>query len=413
MKTKTHFKKLIALFMLGTAFLNANAQWSLSGNASTNPPTDFLGTTDSKAFVIKTNGTERARFLSTGEFIVGGTSLINGEIVAVQKSQNAATHLRVYNGTSGTAAAAAVHVTNSSSLSVGISSYSAGWTTSGITVASAGACVSNNSAGFNIGTTSNTQLSFWTNDTKRMTVANGGKVGIGTASPTYQFQISTDSAAKLTTNTWFTTSDQRLKKDIKPFSDGLGVILRINPVYYHYNGLMNTPTEKENIGIIAQEIQKVAPYTIGTFKAKLQDNDEKETELLSFNSHALTFVLINAVKELNEELTELKAQVSALSGQGGTLGNIQYGNSVAKLFQNNPNPFTESTTINYELSADVKTADVYIYDMQGKQIKRYTISNGGKGSVKINGSELSPGMYMYSLVAGGKVIDTKGMMLTE
>lgn len=413
MKTKTHFKKLIALFMLGTAFSNANAQWSLSGNASTNPPTDFLGTTDSKVFVIKTNGTERARFLTTGELIVGGTSILSGEIVSFQKSHNGATNFRVYNATSGNSAAAGIIATNSSSQGIAITSFSSGYTISGMKEPSSAILTCNTSVGLNIGTTTDTRIAFWTNDLKRATITNDGKLGIGTTSPSYQLQLSTDSAAKLTTNTWFTTSDQRLKKDIKPFSDGLGVILRINPVYYRYNGLMNTPTEKENIGIIAQEIQKVAPYTIGTFKAKLQDNDEKETELLSFNSHALTFVLINAVKELNKELTELKAHVSALSGQGGTLGNIQHENNGAKLFQNNPNPFTESTTINYELSSDVKSASVYIYDMQGKQIKSYNISNQGKGIVKINGGELNAGIYMYSLVADGKVIDTKRMMLTE
>ncbi len=44
----------------------------------------------------------------------------------------------------------------------------------------------------------------------------------------------------------------------------------------------------------------MAPYTVGTFKTKLNEKDEAATELYDFNASALTFVLINAVKELDE-----------------------------------------------------------------------------------------------------------------
>lgn len=61
---------------------------------------------------------------------------------------------------------------------------------------------------------------------------------------------------------------------------------------------------------VGPEIQKAAPYTVNTYKAKkLNENDTNETELLNFNSHALTFVLINSVKELAAENTALKELV--------------------------------------------------------------------------------------------------------
>ncbi len=47
--------------------------WSVTGNAGTDPSLNFLGTTDSKDVVIKTNSTERMRFLSTGEVRIGST----------------------------------------------------------------------------------------------------------------------------------------------------------------------------------------------------------------------------------------------------------------------------------------------------------------------------------------------------
>jgi len=40
--------------------------WSLTGNAGTSPPTNFIGTTDANDWVIQTNGSERVRVMSGG-----------------------------------------------------------------------------------------------------------------------------------------------------------------------------------------------------------------------------------------------------------------------------------------------------------------------------------------------------------
>ena len=47
------------------------------------------------------------------------------------------------------------------------------------------------------------------------------------------------------------------------------------------------------------------------------------------------------------------------------------------------------------------------------QLKSYPLVQRGKGNVTINGSELTAGMYLYALIADGKVIDTKRMILTK
>jgi hypothetical protein len=47
--------------------------WSLTGNAGTNPATNFIGTTDSVALVTKTNGIERMRVTSSGNVGIGIT----------------------------------------------------------------------------------------------------------------------------------------------------------------------------------------------------------------------------------------------------------------------------------------------------------------------------------------------------
>jgi len=138
--------------------------------------------------------------------------------------------------------------------------------------------------------------------TPYFTIDNEGQVGIGAnmTAPSYDLQLSADSAAKPTSGAWTIVSDARLKRNIVPFTDGLATIAQINPVSYELNGLAGTPEGTKGISIIAQDVKDIIPYTISTYQAKLHPDDAATTDLYDFNSSALTFVLINAVKELNQ-----------------------------------------------------------------------------------------------------------------
>ena len=88
--------------------------------------------------------------------------------------------------------------------------------------------------------------------------------------------------------------------------------MQIRPVKYNYNGKLDMPTDKEFIGVIAQDIEKIAPYTIG----KLKEGED----YLSYNGSAMTYVLINSVQEQQEiidaqkeEIENLKAQLSEIA----------------------------------------------------------------------------------------------------
>jgi flagellar hook assembly protein FlgD len=83
------------------------------------------------------------------------------------------------------------------------------------------------------------------------------------------------------------------------------------------------------------------------------------------------------------------------------------------LKQNYPNPFSESMRINYYLPDDIQKATIYIYDMNGKQLKSIPLNQKGNGSITIKGSELKAGMYMYALITDGQIIDTKRMILMD
>ena len=54
-----------------------------------------------------------------------------------------------------------------------------------------------------------------------------------------------------------------------------------------------------------------------------------------------------------------------------------------------------------------------IFNMQGTLIKTYQINTKKDGYTEINGGEMQPGMYLYSLIIDGIEIDTKRMILTD
>ena len=83
------------------------------------------------------------------------------------------------------------------------------------------------------------------------------------------------------------------------------------------------------------------------------------------------------------------------------------------LYQNLPNPFDKNTEISYYLPRRTLSANLFLYDMQGTQIKNLEIKQTGQGIEIIHGSELRPGMYLYTLIVDGREVDTKRMILTQ
>ena len=146
-----------------------------------------------------------------------------------------------------------------------------------------------------------------------MVITTGGNVGIGTTGPSYQLQLSTDSAAKPTSALWTIASDERIKENINPYNKGLEDLLKINPITYDYNGLGGFAKGKGGVGIIAQEIIDILPDSVSSIKAKLYETDSEETDILNFNGHELTYVLINAIKEQQIQIQNLQEQINILA----------------------------------------------------------------------------------------------------
>ena len=86
-------------------------------------------------------------------------------------------------------------------------------------------------------------------------------------------------------------SDARLKDNIETLEDGLAKVEQLRGVTYTRDG-------KENIGVIAQEVEKILPEIV------LTADDEMGTKSVDYSR--ITAVLIEAVKELSARIKELE-----------------------------------------------------------------------------------------------------------
>lgn len=85
-----------------------------------------------------------------------------------------------------------------------------------------------------------------------------------------------------------------------------------------------------------------------------------------------------------------------------------------KLYQNFPNPFNPATNIKYQISYN-SNVTLRVYDILGKEITTLVNEkrNPGNYEVKFDAGNLSSGIYFYSLIINGNIIDTKKFMLLK
>ena len=220
----------------------------------------------------------------------------------------------------------------------------------------------------------------------------------------------------LTATTVTQTSDSRFKENISSMQSDevMNVLSRLNPVSYTFrndSNLFYSPEKASatHYGLIAQEVQQILPEMVY----------EDGAGYLSINYTEFIPFLIRAINVQQKQIENLQAQLE-IGDNSNNYRSARYGNSQgdatieeAILYQNNPNPFTADTEIEYQLPVTTKQASLYIYNMNGLQVAEYPITTFGGGSVVVTGGNLEAGMYLYSLIADGQVIDTKRMILTK
>lgn len=127
-----------------------------------------------------------------------------------------------------------------------------------------------------------------------------------------KFQLDANGAASLRirddnvveiTGTFFNNSDIRSKKNIEPLSNVLEKLSNLNGVTYNWKepGISN----KKEIGMIAQEVEKVFPELVTT-----DTEGYKSVSYVNF-----TAVLLEAIKEQQQEINQLKQEIQQLKNK--------------------------------------------------------------------------------------------------
>jgi trimeric autotransporter adhesin len=236
---------------------------------------------------------------------------------------------------------------------------------------------------------------------------------------------------------WSVLSDGRFKTNVKEDVAGLEFINKLRPVSYYVdnaaiNRFMHVPdvgtedmssarkADREQ-GFIAQEVDalvKKSGYVFNGVQTPQNDGDHYSIRYSDF-----VVPLVKAVQELSALLQqqqklaqEQQNEIAALKTQlalGSNNASDQFQSAIgAGLSQNSPNPFNVDTHIHMSIPEAARGAVLTIYSMEGKQVKSMPINDRGDTSVKIQGNELAPGIYIYSLMVDGKVLDSKRMILT-
>lgn len=156
-------------------------------------------------------------------------------------------------------------------------------------------------------------------------------------------------------------------------------------------------------GFLAQEVKKIFPELV----------TEDENGYLSVDYIGFIPLLVDAYNELTVKIEEQEAVIAQLTQQKKRGDNPAALGGEATLAQNRPNPFSATTVIECYLPSTVADASVYVYDLQGKQLLHLPVAGRGNTSVTVEARQLGAGMYVYALIADGREIDSKRMIITE
>lgn len=128
------------------------------------------------------------------------------------------------------------------------------------------------------------------------------RIGIGTTTPGNILTVQQNSATDPIADAWTTRSSSRWKTNIQPLAAPLDKVQRLRGVSFDWktNG-------KHDIGLIAEEAGEVIPEVVAY--------EEGGKNAKSVDDPRLVAVLIEAMKEQQDQIEGLKAEVQGLKGK--------------------------------------------------------------------------------------------------
>ena len=301
-----------------------------------------------------------------------------------------------------------------------------------------------------LGTTDNNRLVFRTNNTEKMTILANGNVGIGLSNPIAPLHVFSTTDDNQLFLSGFAPSIRYFQGpdwNASPFHARIGMatgnanyVATSQPgdfiVQALDNGSLILGTNGANAnGLERMRINSVGNVGIATTNptARFHTNGTVRHENLPTGTGNILVVDANGnvfkstttarpavgedITNLKKEMDQLKKEIAELksilsSMKGGSI-NIGVNDENAILFQNTPNPFSNTTTIRYYLPANSAKSSLEINDLQGKLLKTFQLAGEGRQSVSVNANEFAAGTYVYTLIVNNKRTDSKKMVLTQ
>ena len=163
-------------------------------------------------------------------------------------------------------------------------------------------------------------IDIFTDFARRISIAQHGNVGIGTATPSNLLTLVQGGGAALADG-WNTYSSRRWKTNIQPLQNALGKVEQLRGVSYDLKG-----SGKHEIGVIAEEVGAVVPEVV-TY-------EENGKDARGVDYSRLTALLIEATKqqqrefrqqgtELAKALLQIKQQQNLLRAQSAAMRGLQ------------------------------------------------------------------------------------------
>lgn len=218
--------------------------------------------------------------------------------------------------------------------------------------------------------------------------------------------------------TW-QTSDQKLKRNIEPINNAIDMVNQLNGYTYEYRTDERPElnlSEGRNYGFITQEVQEVMPEVV-----RMGQNELGETadyQIMQYT--AIIPVLTEAIKEqqsiivnLEARLADLEAKLNGEESPKRPTMNTEIGvisTEGVSLRQNRPNPFQGETTIDYTIPSEMTNARLVIYDLNGKALSNFALA-AGNGQVSISASELTSGVYFYTIENNSQTLARQKMVV--
>jgi hypothetical protein len=277
--------------------------WDIAGNEANFFVRDVTGGSRLPFRIRPGAPTSSIDISASGSVGIGTASPAN--LLDVVKAQDAGTILQLSN-TNATVSAQAIIQATADFGSVRLAAHSTAQTGTryGITFGGFGEIVPTAGNGLLIGTGALAKpVVFGNNNLERMRIDTSGRVGIGTPIPDQLLSVNGD-ASKTGANTWLAFSDERLKNIKGRFNTGLKAVMQLQPVRYEYkrDNALGLKSEGEHIGFGAQTLQKIIPEAV----------IKNSAGYLMVNADPIMWTMLNAIKEQQKEIAELKAQVQRL-----------------------------------------------------------------------------------------------------